>query len=65
MDEKNEEIIAGFSGKQDRSRLAFHNKLIIELNRRGEFIQKNRAFVVKGFSIECSVNNNFTFCPAN
>ena len=35
MDEKSKEILAGFSGKRDRSQLVPHHKLILELHRRG------------------------------
>jgi len=35
MNEKIKTILAGYSGEQDRSQLAPHRKLILELHRRG------------------------------
>jgi len=51
MDEKFKTIVTGFPGKRDRSQLAPHSKLILELHRRGfvgafqsEFQKSTQAF---------------------
>ena len=51
MDEKIKAIIAGFSGKQDRSQLAPHRKLILELHRRGCSFRKIVPILAENFGL--------------
>jgi len=51
MNEKSKAILAGFSGKQDRSRLAPHRKLILELHRRGCSFRKIAPILSENFGL--------------
>jgi len=52
MDEKFRAIIAGFSGEQDRSQLAPHKKLILELHRRGCSFRKIAPILSENFGLK-------------
>ena len=51
MDEQHKAIIAGFSGKQDRSQLAPYSKLILELHRRGCSFRKIAPILSENFGL--------------
>ena len=51
MDKKSKEIIAVFSGRQDRSQLAPHRKLILELHRRGCSFRKIAPILSENFGL--------------
>ena len=51
MNEKIKTIIAGFSGEQDRSKLAPHRKLILELHRRGCSFRKIAPILSENFGL--------------
>jgi len=51
MDEKIKTIIAGFSGKQERSQLVPYRKLILELHRRGCSFRKIAPILAENFGL--------------
>ena len=51
MNEKIKAILAGFSGEQDRSQLAPHRKLILELHRRGCSFRKMVPILSENFGL--------------
>ena len=51
MNEKIKTILAGFSGEQDRSQLAPHRKLILELHRRGCSFKKMVPILSENFGL--------------
>jgi len=51
MDTRSKEILAGFSGKRDRSQLAPHRKLILELHRRGCSFRKIAPILSENFGL--------------
>ena len=51
MDTRSKEIIAGFSGTRDRSRLAPHSKLILELHLRGCSFRKIAPILSENFGL--------------
>jgi len=52
MNEKIKTILAGFSGEQDRSQLAPHRKLILELHRRGCSFRKIAPILSEHFGLK-------------
>ena len=52
MNEKYKSILAGFSGEQDRSKLATHKKLILELHRRGCSFRKIAPILSENFRLK-------------
>ena len=52
MNEKIKTILVGFSGEQDRSQLAPHRKLILELHRRGCSFRKIAPILSENFGVK-------------
>ena len=52
MNEKIKTILAGFSGEQDRSQLAPHRKLILELHQRGCSFRKIAPILSENFGLK-------------
>jgi len=52
MNEKTKTILAGFSSEQDRSQLAPHKKLILELHRRGCSFRKIVPILSENFGLK-------------